>query len=55
MYGEGFSTMARRVPRVITSLGHGAGDEDRPLHGPFFDLDESALALGVAVLARSAI
>ncbi|MGD8965905.1 MAG: amidohydrolase [Anaerolineae bacterium] len=55
MYGEDFSTMARRVPGVMAFLGVRAGDEDRPLHSPFFDLDESALPLGVAVLAGSAI
>ena len=55
MYGEDFSTMARRVPGVMAFLGVRAGDEPRPLHSPTFDLDESALPVGVAVLAASAL
>jgi amidohydrolase len=55
MYGEDFSTMARRVPGVMAFLGVRAGDELRPIHSPNFDLDESALPVGVAVLAESAV
>jgi amidohydrolase len=55
LYGEDFSAMARKVPGVMAFLGVRAGKEPRPLHSPTFDLDESALPLGVAVLAGSAI
>jgi amidohydrolase len=55
MYGEDFSTMARRLPGVMAFLGVRGGDEPRPLHSPTFDLDESALPVGAAVLAASAL
>jgi amidohydrolase len=55
MYGEDFSYMARRVPGVMAFLGVHAGDEPRPLHSPIFDLDESALPIGVALLAESVV
>jgi amidohydrolase len=55
MYGEDFSYMARRVPGVMAFLGVRAGDEPRPLHSPTFDLDESALPVGAAILAASAL
>jgi amidohydrolase len=55
MYGEDFSTMARQIPGVMAFLGIRAGDEPRPLHSPTFDLDESALPVGAAVLAESAL
>jgi amidohydrolase len=55
MYGEDFSAMARRVPGVMAFLGVRPGDQERPLHSPTFDLDESALPVGVALLAESAL
>lgn len=55
MYGEDFSYMAGRAPGVMAFLGVRAGDELRPIHSPNFDLDESALPVGVAVLAESAV
>jgi amidohydrolase len=55
MYGEDFSLMAHRVPAILVFLGVQVGDQPRPLHSPIFDLDESALPLGVALLAESAI
>lgn len=55
MYGEDFSAMARQVPGVMAFLGIRAGDEPRPLHSSTFDLDESALPVGAAVLAASAL
>lgn len=53
MYGEDFSRMARQMPGILAFLGVRVGDEPRPLHSPSFDLDESALPVGVAVLAES--
>ncbi len=55
MYGEDFSYMACRSPGVMAFLGVRAGDELRPIHSPTFDIDESALPVGVAVLAESAV
>ena len=63
MYGEDFSYMTRRVPGAMAFLGVRASadkdnlhpDEPRPLHSPIFDLDESALPVGVAVLVKSAL
>ncbi len=55
MYGEDFSYLARQVPGVMAFLGVRAGDQLRPLHSPTFDLDESALPIGVAVLAGSVV
>lgn len=55
MYGEDFSYMARLAPGVMAFLGVRAGDELRPIHSPNFDIDESALPIGVAVLAESAV
>ncbi len=55
MYGEDFSAMVDRVPGAMGFLGVRTRDKLRPLHTPSFDLDESALPVGVAVLAESAV
>jgi amidohydrolase len=55
LYGEDFSIMARRVSGAMAFLGVRIGDEHRPLHSPTFDVDESALPVGVAVLVESAV
>ncbi len=63
LYGEDFSYMIRRVPGAMAFLGVRASadkdqlhlDEPCPLHSPIFDLDESALPVGVAVLVNSAL
>lgn len=55
MYGEDFGHLARRAPGVIAFLGVRTGDRPRPLHSSTFDLDESALPFGVAVLVESAM
>ncbi|MGC9335013.1 MAG: M20 metallopeptidase family protein [Anaerolineae bacterium] len=54
MAGEDFGYMLQKVPGVIFRLGVAIGDIDRPLHSPIFDLDESALPLGAALLAETA-
>ncbi|MHA6484690.1 M20 metallopeptidase family protein [Paenibacillus sp. strain BS8-2] len=56
MGGEDFSFVARQVPAVMFRLGTRSGDETAyPLHHPSFDLDESAMPLGAAMLASIAI
>jgi amidohydrolase len=57
MGGEDFSYIARQVPSVFFRLG--VGNEERglvhPVHSSRFDIDEAALPLGVAALARIAM
>ncbi len=54
MGAEDFSYMAREAPGSMFSLGVRIGQEKRPHHSPIFDLDESALPIGAAVLAETA-
>jgi amidohydrolase len=54
MAGEDFAYMSREVPGVLFRLGVAPGDVERPLHSPRFDLDETALPLGAALLAEMA-
>lgn len=55
--GEDFAYLAQRVPAMMFRLG--VGNEARgivhPVHSPRFDLDEDALPLGAASLARIAM
>ena len=51
MGAEDFSFMTRRAPGAMFMLGAQIGDDQRPHHTPVFDIDESVLPLGVAVLA----
>ena len=55
--GEDFAYIAQRVPATMFRLG--VGNEARgivhPVHSPRFDLDEDALPLGAASLARIAL
>lgn len=56
MGGEDFAYVARQVPAVMFRLGTCSSDETAyPLHHPSFDLDESAMPLGAAMLASIAI
>lgn len=56
MGGEDFSEYVQRVPGAMFRLGvRGNGVGAHPLHSPFFDIDESALAVGSKILARAAI
>lgn len=56
MGGEDFAYVARQVPAVMFRLGTCGGDTTAyPLHHPSFDLDESAMPLGAAMLASIAI
>jgi len=54
MGAEDFSYMARKAPAAMFMLGAQIGQENRPHHSPIFDLDESALPIGAAVLAEVA-
>lgn len=56
MVGEDFSCYLAKVPGTFLLLGSGneAQDISFPHHHPRFDLDEAALPIGAAVLARSA-
>jgi len=55
MGGEDFSGYLKRVPGCLLRLGV-AGDSTWPLlHSPHFDIDETAIALGARVLARSLV
>ena len=51
MAAEDFSFMTRQVPGAMFHLGAKKDTTDRPHHTPIFDIDESAMPLGAAVLA----
>jgi len=57
MGGEDFAFLLERVPGAMYRLGvrHPDWTEVRSLHTANFDLDESALPLGVATLASTAL
>jgi len=54
MGAEDFSYMAREAPGAMFGLGAQISEEHRPHHSPFFDVDESALPVGAAMLAETA-
>jgi len=51
MGAEDFSYMTRKAPGAMFMLGAQKDSIDRPHHTPVFDIDESAMPLGAAVLA----
>jgi len=55
MGGEDFSYMSNAVPGAIFFLGGQIGQDQRPHHNPRFDIDESALPIGAALLAQTAV
>jgi amidohydrolase len=57
MAAEDFSFVLERVPGAMLSLGVRAPDWDapRPVHTARFDVDESALPVGVACMAAAAM
>lgn len=55
MGGEDFARMAQKAPGAMLTLGVRKDAVDRPHHSPIFDIDESALPVGAAVLAETAI
>jgi amidohydrolase len=52
MGAEDFAFMTREAPGAMFFLGARIGDDQRPHHTPVFDIDESVLPLGAAVLAE---
>ena len=53
MAGEDFSYMAQKARGGFISIGAAVGDKPRPHHHPDFDIDESMLSTGAAVLAET--
>lgn len=53
--GEDFGYMSSRIPGVYFKLGVQIEGEERYYHQPNFDLNESALPVGSAVLAAAAL
>jgi amidohydrolase len=51
MGAEDFAFMTRKAPGAMFMLGARIGDDHRPHHTPVFNIDESTLPLGAAVLA----
>jgi amidohydrolase len=55
MGGEDFAWYLEHVPGAMARLGVGRPGESLDLHQPTFDVDESAIAHGVRVLAHTAL
>jgi len=56
MGGEDFAEFLNEVPGCLFRLGTGSGPETRyPLHHPSFDIDESAMRIGVQALSLLAL
>jgi len=53
--GEDFGFMSSQIPGAYVKLGVQREGEARPYHTPHFDIDESALPVGSALLAASAL
>lgn len=54
MGAEDFSYMTRLAPGAMFHLGAQLDSVNRPHHSPIFDLDESALPIGAAILVEAA-
>jgi amidohydrolase len=54
MGAEDFSFMARQAPGAFVFLGAAKGDRPRPHHNQYFDIDESVIATGAALMAETA-
>ncbi len=54
MGAEDFSYMTQQAPGAMFFLGAKVGDRNRPHHSPIFNIDESVLKIGAAVLAETA-
>ncbi len=55
MTGDDFSYFANLVPSSYFKLGVGNEKIKNPLHSPYFNIDEDALALGAAIFAQIAV
>jgi amidohydrolase len=54
MGAEDFSFMLQAAPGAFVFLGAAKGDRSRPHHNSYFDIDESVLVTGAALLAETA-
>ena len=54
MGSEDFAFMLKERPGSYIWMGTGRGEGDHPLHSPYFDFNDEALALGVSYWARLA-
>lgn len=54
MAGEDFAYMAQKARGGFIGLGAAIGDKPRPHHHPDFDIDESVLSTGAAIMAETA-
>jgi len=55
MGSEDFTFMQQLAPGTMMMLGAAVGDMDRPHHTPVFDIDESAMPIGAAILAETVV
>ena len=55
MGAEDFAYMAQKAPGAMMFLGVKKDEVSRPHHSPIFDIDETALPVGAAVLAETAV
>jgi amidohydrolase len=56
MGGEDFGYVTQKIPGALFFLGSGTQDGfQRDLHTPIYDLDESSLAKGAAILTQTAL
>lgn len=55
MGAEDFSYMTARAPGAMFMLGAKRDDVNRPHHSPIFDIDESVMPTGAALLVESAV
>ncbi len=55
MLGDDFAYFAKCVPSSYFKLGVGNDEINNPLHSPKFNIDESSLSLGAAILAQIAV
>jgi amidohydrolase len=56
MGGEDFGYVTRKIPGALLFLGSGTADGiQRDLHTPIFDINETSLTMGLAILAQTAV
>jgi amidohydrolase len=55
MGAEDFSYMTQKAPGAMFMLGAKYDGVNRPHHSPIFDIDETCMPVGVAVLAETAV
>jgi amidohydrolase len=54
-YGDDFAVFAEKVPACYFMVGAGIEDDPRRHHDPHFDIDETILPIGAAIMAESAL